>query len=69
VRYVLITEDVVNGKIEPLYFGRDGKDQFHETILKEETEYSERTGKNDGSRIRTNSVKDAREREAYGGIP
>ena len=25
MRYVLITEDVVNGKIPPLYFGRDGK--------------------------------------------
>lgn len=25
VRYILITEDVVNGKIPPLYFGRDGK--------------------------------------------
>jgi hypothetical protein len=25
VRYVLITEDVVNGKVAPLYFGRDGK--------------------------------------------
>lgn len=25
VRYVLITEDVVNGKLAPFYFGRDGK--------------------------------------------
>lgn len=25
VRYVLITEDVVDGKVAPLYFGRDGK--------------------------------------------
>ena len=25
VRYVLVTEDVVNGKEAPLYFGRDGK--------------------------------------------
>jgi len=73
VRYVLITEDVVNGKIGPLYFGRDGKEQFHETILREEEDYTRRTQKSglqhtDRAHTKTDKGQQ-RERQAYGGIP
>ena len=83
VRYVLITEDVVNGKLAPLYFGRDGKvlsiaflsnfqDRFHETIVQEEDEYLARTqksGKQPTDLTYSKSSKAEQQKEACGAIP
>jgi hypothetical protein len=62
----------VEGTVPPMYFGREGKDRFHETIMQEEDAYL--------SQMRSTSpaIEDANakstkgehgEREAFGGIP
>jgi len=68
----LITEDVVRGKVPPLYFGRDGKDRFHETIMQEEDDYLSRMRSANPAIEKTHSKAnkgEQREREAYGGVP
>jgi hypothetical protein len=68
----LITEDVVSGKVPPLYFGRDGKERFHETIMQEEDDYLSRMRSANPAVEKTHSKPnkgEQREREAYGGIP
>jgi len=72
VRYVLITEDVVNGTSPALYYGREGKDKFHEQIMHEEDEYLARIQKasaKEQPKVDSKSGKQERQREAYGGIP
>jgi len=74
VRYILITEDVVNGKIPPLYFGRDGKEQFHETIMREEDAFLKLTESSQRDQPSSPPVSKSKasqppQREAYMGIP
>jgi len=68
----LITEGVVSGEVPPLYFGRDGKDRFHETIMQEEDDYLSRMRLANlaAEKVQPKPTKgEPREREAYGGIP
>lgn len=63
----------MNGNIAPLYFGRDGKEQFHETIMREEDAFLKRTEGTTSQTPSTPPVPKSKDtppqREAYVGIP
>jgi hypothetical protein len=64
---------VAAGRVEPLYFGRDQQDQFHETIRLEEESYRvkspEPTNGNVPKELSKPPKEEKKKREAYGGIP